>query len=80
MYLIMIFSVCCALEVFQKCTRDCSRQRAHRIPKNALVRFWVKSGKILVRFLEKIGQIVIYILENLVKILIIFTVPFLNVY
>ena len=39
------FNVCCVLEVFEKCTEDSSRQKAHnghRTPKNILVRFFVK--------------------------------------
>ena len=66
------------LDVFEKCTEDSSRQRAHgaRIPKNILVRFWVKLVGIwsdIGQMFGEIGQIVGQILENFSQILTIST-------
>ena len=40
------FSFWCVLEVFEKCTKDSSRERAHRTPRM----FWSDFGSKMVRF------------------------------
>ena len=63
------------LQVFEKWTKDSSRQRDHKAYgiQIYLGHILVKKGRILVRFLGKIGQIVSQIFKNFSQILTICT-------